>query len=78
MHGLIFETSVCYWQNQPGYLSRDIDTTSASQIVPSRQSLGKDRSGSYFENESRLDNPISRALHAMDKPKQCIALFCLV
>jgi hypothetical protein len=19
MHGLIFETSVCYWQNQPGY-----------------------------------------------------------
>jgi hypothetical protein len=22
MHGLIFETSVCYWQNQPGcYLS---------------------------------------------------------
>jgi hypothetical protein len=21
MHGLIFETSVCYWQNQPGYYS---------------------------------------------------------
>ena len=19
MHGLIFETSVCYWQNQPGF-----------------------------------------------------------
>ena len=27
MHGLIFETSVCYWQNQPGYLSRDTNTT---------------------------------------------------
>ena len=26
MHGLIFETSVCYWQNQPGYLSRDTST----------------------------------------------------
>ena len=23
MHGLIFETSVCYWQNQPGYYLQD-------------------------------------------------------
>ena len=69
MHGLIFETSVCYWQNQPGYLSRDIGATSAPQIIPSRQSRGKDRSGVYSENESRLDNPISRALHSVDMPK---------
>jgi hypothetical protein len=28
MHGLIFETSVCYWQNQPGfYLSARIPNT---------------------------------------------------
>ena len=26
MHGLIFETSVCYWQNQPGCYLESLDT----------------------------------------------------
>ncbi len=39
MHGLIFETSVCYWQNQPGcYLSgllcrRDCSSTAWSRLM---------------------------------------------
>jgi hypothetical protein len=44
MHGLIFETSVCYWQNQPGcylYILPDLerlDTASVRDGFPSSTS----------------------------------------
>ena len=33
MHGLIFETSVCYWQNQPGCYLEVSDLSSTSDTI---------------------------------------------
>ena len=52
MHGLIFETSVCYWQNQPGcYLFN----TKIESISPIRSEDLKGRmfSHSVFERNKR-------------------------
>ena len=36
MHGLIFETSVCYWQNQPGcYLFKSTESSMKERIETS-------------------------------------------
>ena len=45
MHGLIFETSVCYWQNQPGYYLQDFRLLLLSFDSLTTSYKGSDRAG---------------------------------
>ena len=41
MHGLIFETSVCYWQNQPGYYQYTISFNVDRQHPKTLSTMGQ-------------------------------------
>ena len=53
MHGLIFETSVCYWQNQPGcYLIQNVRLYSSDWGIPPDS---EKRVSIVFEHYKSLD-----------------------
>ena len=58
MHGLIFETSVCYWQNQPGYylfLCRQLLACLMMMIVQERRKENHSFILSWTRNQIKSD-----------------------
>ena len=51
MHGLIFETSVCYWQNQPGcYFILSLPSYHIQQILPDRFEIVSKQNASWTKH----------------------------
>ena len=73
MHGLIFETSVCYWQNQPGcylYIHPDLESFDTASVRVVSHQIRRSDSKSHTDSGvlEYASNEFISSMKAINRP----------